>query len=84
MYEVIRRPKLPPIVKDCASIGLRKLDCANQRNVNDIYKPLELWRGESEAVTFTQNRLGKVVSHFEWLHSILKSSLSVYHIFTDK
>ena len=76
MYEVIRRPKLLPIMKDCPSIGLRRLEWAEQ-TLNDIYKPLELWRGESEAVALTRNRLEKVVSHFEWLYSILKSSLFI-------
>ena len=74
MYEVIRRPNLPSIMKDCTTIGLGRLDWNTQRHGNDVYRPSEIWRRESSEVSFIGNKFETVVSLY-MLFSIAPRSI---------
>ena len=64
MYEVIRWPSHPPIMKDHASIRFKELDWDLNGSASDGCRPSDLWRSECSQVSFIGNHLKKIVSYF--------------------
>lgn len=63
MYEVIRRPSLPGIMKDGTKSALADLAWNDQEHNNSIYGASTFWRGDRKGTISIQEQVRKIVSH---------------------